>query len=115
VWQAGNGKLTMFLGEVGTICAMAEIWPIFLTLMFCTYGKDFGKLFVTKYANALTAKVCCLLFALVTWILSLLSFVATGGRIGEGLNPVSSPIRLAGFALVAGFCSAFVVLQKRNK
>jgi len=113
-WQGFCGQLAGFIHELGSICATAEVWPILLALMFCTYGKDFGKLFVTKYASALTAKVCSMLFPIVTWILSLITFAGTHGSFGEGLDAVASPIRLAGFSIVAGSCAAFVVLQKRK-
>jgi hypothetical protein len=114
VWQGFQGQLVRFFHELGSICVRAEVWPILVTLMFCTYGKDFGKLFVTKYASALTAKVLCMLFPIVTWVLSLITYAATHGHFGEGVDAVASPIRLLGFSVVAGCCASFVVLQKKK-
>jgi hypothetical protein len=114
VRQGLLGELGIFVRELGSICSRAEVWPVLLALMFCTYGKDFGKLFVTKYTSALMAKVLCMIFPIVTWILSLVTYVCTHGRFGEGLDAVASPIRLVGFSIVAGCCAAFVVLQKRK-
>lgn len=112
---SNSAHLVAFLEACGAICAMLSVWPLILTLMFCTYGKDFGKLFVTKHGNALTAKVLSMLFPIITWILGLVTYLATAGRLGEGLNAISSPIRLAGFTLVAGCSVAFVSLQKKKK
>jgi drug/metabolite transporter (DMT)-like permease len=115
VWESSRGNLQEFFREVWAVCAIGTVWPLLITLMLCTYGKDFGKLFVTKYGDALTAKILSLLFPIVTWLLDIVTFVATSGQFGEGLDPVASPVQLVGFALVAGSCIAFVIRQKRPR
>jgi len=68
------------------------------------YGRDLGKLKLTKWSNAVTAKIVALVFPFGTWILMLLIYYSvTEGkhhRLGSGWNLPWSFLRLAGFLTI---------------
>lgn len=114
-WKGVHGGLDTFGSDLCKIFAFPATWPLLFLIMVCTYGKDFGKLFVVKHGNALIAKVLGMLFPIVTWILTLTAFLVSQGEFGEGLTWPSSAVRLVGFTVI-GFASiSYVVTQKKKK
>merc|ERR1711937_859623 len=79
-WKGARGGLGTFGSDMLKILAVPATWPLLLLIMFCTYGKDFGKLFVVKHGSALIAKVLGMLFPIVTWILTLTAFFVSQGE-----------------------------------
>jgi len=81
-------------GVIPTLC----IFALFM------YGKDLGKLKLTKFSSAVTAKIVSLVFPFGTWTLSILFYYCvTEGKehpIGDGLNMPWSFLRLAGFITI---------------
>merc|ERR1712066_452782 len=76
-----------------------------------SWGKDAGKLKVTKYGSAILVKVVALLFPFGTWILSLSAYpisvyLMPSKHIGESWTG-DSFIRLAGFVGILGFAYIF--------
>merc|ERR1712232_1254576 len=76
-----------------------------------SWGKDAGKLKVTKYGSAILVKVVALLFPFGTWILSLSaypmsSYLLPSRRIGESWSG-DSFIRLVGFLVILVFAYIF--------
>lgn len=113
--QASQGQLLVFLQELQSVLAIPAVWLTLAVVGICTYGKDFGKLFVVKHGNALISKTLTMLFPIVTWICALLTFIVTDGQFGEGLEFPSSVLRLLGFAIIACASISFVVLQQKKK
>jgi len=76
---------------------------VFLFVIF-SYGRDLGKLKLTKYSSAVTAKVIAVLFPFGTWALSLLIYylVSEGKEhpVGDRWYNPWSFLRLAGFILI---------------
>merc|ERR1712087_167765 len=78
---------------------------VFLVFFAITsWGKDAGKLKVTKYGSAILVKVVALLFPFGTWILSLSAYpisvyLMPSRHIGESWTG-DSFIRLAGFLVI---------------
>jgi len=68
------------------------------------YGRDLGKLKLTKYSSAITAKIVALVFPFGTWTLMLLLYLCvTNGknqRFGSSWNVPWSFLRLAGYVTI---------------
>lgn len=106
-------------GEPGAIGLVKDpvIAVILVFFAITSWGKDAGKLKITKFGSAILVKVIALLFPFGTWVLSLIAWNLhwqneEGDRVGENFNFPKSLIRLAGFLTILGFAYMFSTAKK---
>lgn len=91
------------LSEYRTMWRTAGVVPTVCVFVLFCYGRELGKLKLTKYSSAVTAKIVSLVFPFGTWALTLLIyFCVTEGEyhpLGGPWNMPWSFLRLAGFIL----------------
>lgn len=98
----------------------AFLWPwtatFFVGFLVTSYGKDLGKLKVTKHGGAVLAKVLSLLFPFFTWACTLLAYyISRGHSIGSGWSSPWSWMRLAGFFIISAGCGLYVLERSKLK
>jgi len=78
--------------------------PAVCMFVMFMYGRDLGKLKLTKFSNAVTAKIVALVFPFGTWTLTLLIYFCATDRKGHPLGSAWhvpwSFVRLAGFVVI---------------
>jgi len=92
-------------------------WTIafFVGFLAFSYGKDLGKLKVTKFGGAVLAKVLSLLFPFLTWAFTLAAFyISTDHSVGKGWETWSW-LRLLGFVVISAGCAWYIVERRKAK
>merc|ERR1712129_401586 len=74
VYELQRGKLSQFLTDTGAALNDPVLWIWLLLVMACTWGKEYGKLFIVKHGSAMIAKVMTMLLPIVTWIMALMAY-----------------------------------------
>uniref|UniRef100_A0A7S1AB25 Uncharacterized protein n=1 Tax=Noctiluca scintillans TaxID=2966 RepID=A0A7S1AB25_NOCSC len=108
-----------FLNMFGMVFTSPLIILCVVLFSVCSYGKDAGKLKLTKRASTVLTKVLCLVMPFGTWIISLVFFGISvvakwEPRVGENWSSPWDEVRLAGFVLIM-FGSVVFVRAKKKK
>jgi len=113
VYELQQGKLWDFLLDTYAGLSFPVLWIWLFMVMFCTWGKEYGKLFIVKHGSAMIAKVLTMLLPVVTWIMGLSIYSFSDGKFGEYLTWPGSLLRFIGFSIIAGSAVAFMQLKKK--
>merc|ERR1719158_656295 len=126
---AEPGAIDLIKKQDGSINYVVIILSIIFS--FTSWGKDAGKLKITKLGSAILVKVIALLFPFGTWIMSLMAHPLSDGQgprydppgdihgrqisdghLGENFNLLPFLVRLAGFSIILVFAYIFSNAKK---
>lgn len=108
-----------FVNMFGMVFTSPLIILCIVLFSVCSYGKDAGKLKLTKRASTVLTKVLCLVMPFGTWIISLVFFGISvvakwEPRVGENWSSPWDEVRLAGFVLIMIGSVIFVRAKKKK-
>jgi len=92
------------ISEIFKAWSITGFIPSVCMFVLFMYGRDLGKLKLTKYSSAVTAKIVALVFPFGTWTLMLLTNFCMANekqhRFGSSWNVPWSFLRLAGYITI---------------
>lgn len=93
-------------------CADWGVAASLCLFLIASYGRDAGKLKVVKRSSAMFAKVLALVLPFGTWLICLLAYILSSGKIGESWENPSSWVRLIGFVVIT--VSSAMFFKRKN-